>query len=141
MTKAGFAALAECGEPVPGLSSTIRSSRRRWIFTTLPMWFPPPTWSLPTANQIAIWTTAAAWIRVADPRHATMLAAGDGHRDRCWNGTAPPGSWITTPSGGTGGVSTFAGLSGRFTWAQGPAVSAVDNGKIRGCYRRHPSVV
>ena len=39
---------------------------------------------------------------------------------------------IHSLSGGTGGVTTFAGLTGRWTYAQAPAVSATDNGKFLG---------
>ena len=126
-TKAGFAAFVNSGNRYLAYQNNQVIQAEVDIYDLANV---VPTGNLvaPTNNQIAIWTTAGLdsianlAVGMLSPGPAGTIPESDGTQVR----------WITTPSGGTGGVSTFAGLSGRFTWAQGPAVSAVDNGKIVG---------
>ena len=83
----------------------------------------------PTTNKIALWTVNGLdRVDTISKEHLPPGTASGQIRE--WNGT----SWelIPTPTGGTGGVTTFAGLTGNWAYNQAPVVSATDNGKFFG---------
>ena len=127
-TKAGFAALVNAGNRYLAYQNNQVVQAEVDIYDLANV-VPTANLVAPADNQIAIWTTSGLDSVATLGRNHLPPGTATGQVLE-WDGTA----WqlISTPSGGTGGVSTFAGLSGRFTWAQGPAVSAVDNGKIVG---------
>ena len=127
-TKAGFAAFASANNRVLKYVGTQVVQAALDVYD-LDNVVPTANLVAPAANQIAIWTTSGLDSVATLGRNHLPPGTATGQILE-WDGTA----WqlITTPSGGTGGVTTFAGLTGRWTYAQAPAVSATDNGKFLG---------
>ena len=127
-TKAGFAAFNSANNRVLKYVGTqiVQASLDIYDLDNV---VPTANLVAPAANQIAIWTTSGLDSVATLGRNHLPPGTATGQVLE-WDGTA----WqlISTPSGGTGGVSTFAGLTGRWTYAQAPAVSATDNGKFLG---------